>query len=157
MNIVAGEFRFYLGAKLLCCGSVVGISDLQPDVLILCHAAETLVDVLLNSIDHHGLALRGGSGFCKSIQFFTLNGQYRLQAKHGTDGCRRRSDPSTFFQVIQSIQHNIDTAVEFIVFQKFFDLGRIFTGCCKLQGIQRRLTLGYGDSLVVHDLTDRCS
>ena len=24
---------------------------------------------------------------------------------------------------------NIDTAVEFIVFQKFFDLGRIFTGC----------------------------
>ena len=30
--------------------------------------------------------------------------------------------------------------------------GRIFTGCRKLQGIQCRLTLGYGDSLVVHDL-----
>ena len=30
--------------------------------------------------------------------------------------------------------------------------GRIFTGCCKLQGIQCGLTLGYGDSLVVHHL-----
>ena len=28
MDIIAGEFRLYLGAKLLCCGSVVGISDL---------------------------------------------------------------------------------------------------------------------------------
>ena len=87
MNIVAGEFRLYLGAKLLCCGSVVGISNLQPDVLVLRHAAETLVDVLLNSIDHHGFALRGGSGLCKGIQLFTLNGQHRLQAKHCTDGC----------------------------------------------------------------------
>ena len=28
MDIIAGEFRLYLGAKLLRCGSVVGISDL---------------------------------------------------------------------------------------------------------------------------------
>ena len=148
MNIVAGEFRLYLGAKLLCCGSVVGISNLQPDVLVLRHAAETLVDVLLNSIDHHGFALRGGSGLCKGIQLFTLNGQHRLQAKHCTDGCGRRSDPSAFFQIIQGVQHNIDTAVEFIIFQEFFDLGRVFTGCCKLQGIQRRLTLGYRPLLI---------
>ena len=119
---------------------------------ILRHAAETLVDVLLNSIDHHGFALRGGSGLCEGIQFFSLNGQHRLQTKHGADGCGRRSDAPTFFQVIQGVKHNIDTAVEFIVFQKFFDLCRIFTGCCKLQGIQCGLTLGDGNSLIVHDL-----
>ena len=57
MDIIAGEFRLYLGAKLFCCSSVVGIGNLQPDMLVLRHAAKTLVDVLFNSIDHHGFAL----------------------------------------------------------------------------------------------------
>ena len=152
MDIIAGEFRFHFRTELLCGCSVIGIGNLQPDVLVLRHAAETLVDVLFNSIDHHGLALRGGSCLCKGIQLFSLNSQYRLQAKHGADGCGRRSDAPTFFQVIQGVKHNIDTAVKFIVFQKFLDLGSIFTGCCKLQSIQCGLTLGYGDPLVIHHL-----
>ena len=57
MNIIAGEFRLYFSAELLCCGPVVGIGNLQPDMLVLRHAAKTLVDVLFNSIDHHGFAL----------------------------------------------------------------------------------------------------
>lgn len=98
MDVIAGKFRFNFRAELLCSCSVMGIGNLQPDVLVLRHAAETLIDVLFDGIDHHGLALGCGSGLCEGVQFFSLNGQYRLQAKHGTDGCRRRSDPSTFFR-----------------------------------------------------------
>ena len=97
MDVIAGKFRFHFGTELLCSCSVMGISNLQPDVLVLRHAAETLIDVLFDGIDHHGLALGGGSGLCEGIQFFTLNGQYRLQTKHGADSCGRRSDPPHLF------------------------------------------------------------
>ena len=57
MDVIAGKFRFHFGTELFCCGSVMGIGNLLPDMLVLCHAAETLVDILFNSIDHHSLAL----------------------------------------------------------------------------------------------------
>lgn len=50
MDVIAGKFRFNFRAELLCSCSVMGIGNLQPDVLVLRHAAETLIDVLLMAL-----------------------------------------------------------------------------------------------------------
>ena len=78
VDIIAGELLQNLVLVSFSSLLIGCVGDLQPDVLILCHTPETVLNILFDSTDHNGFALVGGAGLGKGVQLLPLDLQHGL-------------------------------------------------------------------------------
>ena len=78
MDVIPGKLRQNLLFICQCRLQVGCVGDLQPDMLVLGHAAETGLNVVFHGVDHDALALVGGPGLGKGIQLVPLDLQHGL-------------------------------------------------------------------------------
>ena len=78
MDVIPGKLCQYFLFICQCRLQVGCVGDLQPDMLILCHAAETGLNVVFHGVDHDTFALVSGPGLGKGIQLVSLDLQHGL-------------------------------------------------------------------------------
>ena len=132
----------------------IAMHSVKPDILFICSAIQSFY-IMLHRVDHYILALVHGAGLGEGIESLTLDLQDRLNAKECAHSGCGRSDPAALLQIIESVEHDIDTGFILHMLQFFADLRGAHAHLRHFQRVKHGSLLCYRDPLVVDylDLT----
>jgi len=152
MYLLSRKYLLNLFFEFLCFFQIACVCCLQTHLTSGCILCKACFPVILHSLEHGTFGLLFATDFGIGIQLFSLDLQYRFQVQNGSNGSRCRCDPSALFQIFQGIQCDIDTGIEFLVCKYLLDLCCALSCLSKHPGIHYRLSLCYGNPLIVHNL-----
>ena len=152
MYLHSRKYLLDLSFKFFCFFQISCISSLKTHLTVRYVFLKTCFPIILHCLQHGTFGLLLATDLGVGIQLLSLDLKYRLQVQNRSDGCCCRCDPATFFQIFQGVKCDINTGIEFLICKDLLDLCSTFSCLGKHLSIHYRLSLCYGNPLIVHYL-----